>query len=197
MHSPASDDRVVFRRATPTDPASIPVLNETLARCRELFLDRKEFWRTRERSDWVGSLIRPLHTTSPPATEELSAMAAIAFGGWCWREAEHGDRSRLRDAVAAAYAEAEADPRVRDPFVAPWAAFYFLDRGGQVAEGSPGATSKARAAFLQAAGERFHETYGAPVEMTVETGREVFHRGIGLNDVERLALGRPPVLEAS
>jgi hypothetical protein len=187
----------MFQRATATDPALIAVLNETLGRCRELFLNRKELWRTRERSDWLASLVGPLHSTSPPSTDEMSAMAALAFGGWCWREAERGDRSCLRDAIAAAYAKAEADPRVSDPLVTPWAAFYFLDRGGQLAEGSPGPTSEARAAFLQAAGERFHETYGTPVKMAAETASEAFHRGIALNDVERLALGRPPVLERS
>jgi hypothetical protein len=125
----------------------------------------------------------------------MSALAGLAFGGWCWREAEGGDRSCLRHAVAAGYAEAEADPRVPDQLVAPWGAWYFLQHGGRLAEGSPGATKADRAAFLKAASERFHETYGGPIHLAADTGRDAFYRGIALNDVERLALNRPSVFK--
>jgi hypothetical protein len=141
--------------------------------------------------------MKPLAELSPRARQEVSALAALSFGGWCWREAERGDRSRLREAVAAGYAEAEADPRVPDPLVVPWGAWCFLKRGGELAEGSPGPTPERRAAFLHSAAERFFETCGAPVKMAAETARDAFYRGIALNDVERLALNRPPVFEDS
>ena len=184
-------------RAAAVDLGLVDALNKTLGRCRELFLDRRELWCVRERSDWVAATIGPLHSTTPPSKDETSALAALAFGGWCWREAERGDRSRLQEMIAAAYAEAQADPAVPDRVVPPWAAWLFLETGGDPADGSPGPTPQARAAFLKAACERFRETYAARMKTPANIGSDPFYRGVVLNDVERLALKRPPVIEAS
>jgi hypothetical protein len=184
------------RRASTLDPERTRLLNETLARCRVVVLERRELWCTRERSDWVGACIRPLHSTSP-SREERSALRALAFGGWWWREAEQGDRARVRSAIAAAYLEAQADPEVPDQIVPAWAAWRFLDRGGDCSEGSPGATHASRVGFLGAACRRFHETYGDPARLSQSSGDEAFYRGVALNDVERLALQRPPFLDGT
>lgn len=181
-------------RATAVDPGLVDAVNETLGRCRELFLNRRELWCVRERSDWVAATIRPLHSTTPPSKSEMSALAALAFGGWCWREAEQGDRSCLEGTIAAAYAEAQADPAVPDEMAPAWAAWRFLEAGGDPACGSPG-PSRRRAAFLGAARERFHQTYAAPIEAPEHTASDPFYRGVVLNDIERLALNRPPVME--
>jgi hypothetical protein len=183
--------------AAAVDPGLVDALNETLGRCRELFLNQRELWCVRERSDWIAASVRPLHSATPPTKDEMSALAALAFGGWCWREVEQGDRSCLQGTIATAYTEAQADPAVPDRMVPAWAAWRFLQAGGDPADGSPGPTVQARTAFLRAACERFHEIYAAPIKAPENIATDPFYRGVVLNDVERLALNRLPVIEVS
>ncbi|HEY3183926.1 MAG TPA: hypothetical protein VGJ77_13885 [Gaiellaceae bacterium] len=60
------------------DPHVIARLNGTLARCRSLVFEQREVVRTRTRSNWLAAGIAPLHSTDPPASEELSARGALA-----------------------------------------------------------------------------------------------------------------------
>jgi len=177
--------------AAPRDAAVRDELNETLARCREIFLESGQLWRTRERSDWVSAQITPLYSALPPQGEEMRAFAALAFGGWCWREAEDGDTSVVEAAVQASYAAALADPSVSDEIAPAWASWKFLVAGGEPGAASPGATRRARVTFLEAAATKFQATYGLPASVRADRGREAFRRGVVLNDVERLALHRP------
>jgi hypothetical protein len=185
----------VFRCDPTADSDSVRELNETLARCRVLLLERRDLVRTRERSDWLSALTSKLVSSVPPPEEELSGMAALAFVGWCWRSAERGDHGKVRDAVLSAYAFAAADSSVPAGYAPAWAVWKFLDDGGRPGLASPGRSKRSRLAFLDAAFAKMHTTYGEPAGIAAETARETFERGVVLSDVERLALGRPALLD--
>ncbi len=168
------------------DVESVRMLNETLSRCRVLFLEEWATVRTRERTNWIGAGIRPLHVTSPPAREEMSALLALSFVGWCWRAAERGKPERLRAALLRARAAVENDASVPKGLVPAWTAWRFLNDGGQPGLGSPGTTKRSRVAFLDAAFDKIHETYGMPAGIDPDRSRAAFNHGVALNDVERL-----------
>jgi hypothetical protein len=169
-------------------PATVKLLNETLARCRILFIERREVVRTRERVRWIGAAIRPL-MKEPPTMAEMSALGAVSFMGWCWRGAERGDPDRLRAPVRSAYAAATADESVPTAITPVWAAWKFLEDGGQPGLASPGKSDRERTEFLDTAFAKVHETYAVPAAISLDRSRIAFDRGVVLHDVERIALG--------
>jgi hypothetical protein len=176
------------------DAAMVLLLNETLARCRVLFIEQREVVRTRERVRWIGAAIRPLFVTEPPTTDEMSALGAVSFMGWCWRAAERGHPDRLRAPVRSAYAAALADKSVPSDIAPVWAAWKFLEDGGQPGLASPGRSDRERTEFLDTAFAKVHETYAVPAAIALGPSRAAFDRGVVLHDVERIALGLEPLL---
>jgi hypothetical protein len=181
-------DAMGVRRHLLDDPAKIKLLNETLGRCRILFIERREVVRTRERVRWIGAGIRPL-LTEPPAQDEISALLAVSFMGWCWRGAERGDPERLRAPVRSAYAAATADESADSRITPVLAAWRFLEDGGQPGLASPGKSDRERKKFLDTAFVKVHETYAVPAAVPRGRSRMAFDRGVVLHDVERIALG--------
>ena len=161
-------------------------LNETLERCRVLFLERTELVRTRQRTGWISVALNPLYSTRPPSTAEMRSLAALAFAGWCWRAAENGEPARLAAAIRRAHAVVQADPSVPQGYELAWTAQRFLADGGEPGLASPGDTDRARTDFLDAAFIKMHETYGAPAEIDEERSRAAFNHGVALRDVERI-----------
>jgi hypothetical protein len=176
------------RRRLIHDPAKVKLLNETLGRCRILFIERQEVVRTRERVRWIGAGIRPL-LTEPPTKDEISALLAVSFMGWCWRGAERGDPERLRVPVSLAYAAATADESADSRITPVLAAWRFLEDGGQPGLASPGKSDRECTEFLDTAFAKVHETYAVPAEVSQDRSRTAFDRGVVLHDVERIALG--------
>ena len=177
------------------DATTVLLLNETLGRCRVIFLERREFVCTRERVRWIGAGITPLFVTKPPSSDEMSALLAVSFMGWCWRGAEHGDPDRLRAPVRSAYAAAIADESAASGIAPAWAAWKFLDEGGQPGLASPGRSDRERTEFLDTAFVKVHETYGVPAGILLGASRAAFDRGVALHDVERIALGLEPLID--
>lgn len=164
-------------------------LNETLERCRVLSQERTDFVRTRERVGWMGPALNPLLSTQPPeppVEEEMRALVSLALAGWSWRAAEVGDVARLSDAIHQAHKLMEADESVPRGYVPTWTAWRFLADGGEPGLGSPGDTDGERVAFLDAAFQKFYETYGMPVGIETERARAAFRHGVVLCDVERI-----------
>lgn len=199
-HSPAikpevgATDETGVPRPLTHDPEAVMLLNETLARCRILMMERREIIRTRERVRWIGAAIRPLHVTEPPTAEEMSALLAVSFMGWCWRGAERGDPSRLRAPIRSAYAAVIADKSLPSDIAPVLAAWKFLEDGGQPGLASPGKSDRERTEFLDTAFVKVHEAYAVPAAVTLGPSRIAFDRGVVLHDVERIALGLEPLL---
>jgi hypothetical protein len=170
------------------DPAKVKLLNETLARCGILFMEQREFVRTRERVRWIGAGVRPL-MTEPPTLDEMSALGTVSFMRWCWRGAERGDPDRLRGPVRSAYAAAIADESADSTITPALAAWRFLEDGGQPGLASPGKSDRERKRFLDTAFAKVHETYAVPATVPRDRSRMAFDRGVVLHDVERIALG--------
>jgi hypothetical protein len=171
--------------ALPDDPEYTRALNQTLARCRKLFVERTDL-RARERGRWLNVGINPLYATRPPTKAEKSALASLAFVGWCWRAAERGEPERLRASIVEAHAAAQADSSVPEGYVPAWAAWRFLADGGQLGLASPGASDRAKILFLDAAFMKMYEWYGQSAGIGPERARAAFNHGVALCDVERI-----------
>jgi hypothetical protein len=175
------------------DPRVLHELNETHERCRVLFMEERERWAVRERIDSIGHGINPLYPDHPSANGAGDALVRLALVGWCWREAELGDPAPILDELQAAYAAALVAPAVSERLVPAWTCWKFLSDGGRPGLASPGATEKARLAFLDTAFAKMLGAYGARAGVPRDVGRAAFDHGVVLNDVERLVLGRPPL----
>jgi hypothetical protein len=164
-------------------------LNETLDRSRVLFMQR-ERWTTPERVESIRAGVNPLRSTRPAPFEEVRALAFLAFSGWCWREAERGDPTPIREQILAAYRAALAEPGVDGPLLPAWAGWKFREDGGEPGLASPGETRERRLEFLDAAFEKMCGHWGVPVRIPKDKSRMAFVHGVCVSDVERLALGR-------
>jgi hypothetical protein len=171
------------------DPAAVHALNEVLERCRVLFMERRSVFVTRERIRWIGAAVRPLHESSPPAEKETHTLVVLCSVGWCWRAAERGETERLRPAIEVAYEAAKADASVAVEIAPAWAAWRFLEDGGQPSLASPGKSERRRREWLDAAFEKMHEMYGDPAGISVGNARSAFERGVVLHDIEQVVLG--------
>jgi len=183
------DESLVHREALARDPDAVRRLNETLERCRVISQERTDFVRTRERVGWMGPALNPLLSTRRPGPSvegEMGALIALALAGWSWRAAEVGDVARVSDDIHRAHRLMENDESVPRGYVTTWTAWKFLADGGEPGLGSPGDTDGERVAFLDAAFQKFYETYGIPTGIETERARAAFRHGVVLCDVERI-----------
>jgi len=160
-------------------------LNETLARCRSLYFDETGRVRTKERGRQLQAGIDPLISPRASAAER-TAFAQLTFIGWCWRAAERGDKSRLRDALRRAFDAVTADGSAPPHLVPAWVAWRFRTDGGLPALASPGAADLDRIAFLDDAFAKIHATYGEPAGIDFDRARAAFDHGVMVHDAELL-----------
>ena len=173
-------------RTAPREPAGSleRTLADTFSRWVVQFTTAKGSVQTPRRMGLLGGAPVALgHAPDDRGTLAVS-LWRLAYAGWCWREVEHGDFARIREAALDAVHAATTAGAV-EPNLTGLATRTLATGTTDLALASPGVDDDERRRFLDTALLRIPTAVRLP-SIPEEHQRFAFRYGIALHDVERV-----------
>jgi hypothetical protein len=159
-------------------------VTDTFARWLVLFSDERSAVRTKRRAQFLGGAAVGLGYRADDRGDAALAVWRLAFAGWCWREVERGDFSRVREAALDAL-HAATMTGAFEPNLTVLAARNLVTSSTDVGLGSPGTSDIEQTRFLGAAFTGLPPELRPPT-IPVEQQRFAFRYGVALRDIERI-----------